>query len=250
MIVFLEFSIYCRQHLKDFEILTKSLYRICDQQTVFELKQERIYAYEKIRKYLTEAPLLLIPDWDIPFKLYNDACGDGLGAALQQVQIFEDKPGEGPICYISRQIKQTEARYGSSQMELLCLVFSTKKLHYYLYGSGFEVRTDCNAVKSLLNMNTPNRHMLRWKIAIQEYRGNMTIVHKAGNIHKNSDVLSRWALANTPDNPACVPLEAEPQIEIEGINITYLGTEFFEEVRQSSKQETYCHILTYLLDTD
>ncbi|MBW0562751.1 hypothetical protein O181_102466 [Austropuccinia psidii MF-1] len=53
----------------------------------------------------------------------------------------------------------------------------------------------------------PNRHMLRWQIAIQEYRGNMTIVHKSGNIHKNADGLSRWALENTPDNPAWVPQE-------------------------------------------
>ncbi|MBW0536217.1 hypothetical protein O181_075932 [Austropuccinia psidii MF-1] len=52
--------------------------------------------------------------------------------------------------------------------------------------------------------------MFRWHIAIQEYRGNMTIVHKAGNIHKNSGGLSRWALADTLDNPAYVPLEAEP----------------------------------------
>ncbi|MBW0586241.1 hypothetical protein O181_125956 [Austropuccinia psidii MF-1] len=70
--------------------------------------------------------------------------------------------------------------------------------------------------------------MLRWQIAIQEYRGNMTIVHKAGNIHKNADRLSRWALANTPDSQAYVTLEAEPQIPIEGINITDIGTEFFE----------------------
>ncbi|MBW0460616.1 hypothetical protein O181_000331 [Austropuccinia psidii MF-1] len=66
--------------------------------------------------------------------------------------------------------------------------------------------------------------MLRWQIAIQEYRGNMTIVHKAGRIHKNSDGLSRWALASTPYNPAYVPLEAEPQILIEGINITDIRT--------------------------
>ncbi|MBW0503635.1 hypothetical protein O181_043350 [Austropuccinia psidii MF-1] len=84
-------------------------------------------------------------------------------------------------------------------MECLCLVWELEKLHYYLDGSVLEVITDCNAMKSLLNMKTPNRHMLRWKIAIQEYRGNMTIVHKEGNIHKNADGLRRWALANTPD---------------------------------------------------
>ncbi|MBW0544747.1 hypothetical protein O181_084462 [Austropuccinia psidii MF-1] len=84
-------------------------------------------------------------------------------------------------------------------------------------------------------MKSPNRQMFRWQIAIQEYRGNMTIVHKAGNIHNNPDGLRIWALPNTPDNIAYVPTSAEPQIAIEGINITDVGTEFFEEVRESYK---------------
>ncbi|MBW0521036.1 hypothetical protein O181_060751 [Austropuccinia psidii MF-1] len=212
------------------------------------MTQERIEAYEKTRKALTEAPLLLMPDWNIPFKLYIDACGDGLGSALHQVQIINGKPTEGPVFYISRKIKTTEARYGSSQMECLCLVWALDKLHYNLDGSVSEVITDCNALKSLLNMKAPNRHMLRWQITIQEYRGSMTIFHKAGNIHKNADGLRRWALANTPYNPAYVPLEGEPQIPIWGINITDIGTKFFKKVRESYKQDKNCHILTSLLD--
>ncbi|MBW0537930.1 hypothetical protein O181_077645 [Austropuccinia psidii MF-1] len=113
-----------------------------------------------------------MPDWNIPFKLYIDACGDGLGEAVNQVQIIDDKPTEGPVCYISRQIEPKEAIYGASQMGCLCL------------------------------------------------------------------------------NPAYVPLEAKPQIPIEGINITDIGTEFFEEVRESYKKDENCHILTYLLDKD
>ncbi|MBW0565948.1 hypothetical protein O181_105663 [Austropuccinia psidii MF-1] len=247
---FLVFDSYYRQQLKDFAILAKSLYRICDQQTVFEMTQERIEAYEKIRKALTEAPLLLIPDLDITFELYIDSCGDGLGASLHPVQIIDDKPTEGPVCYIYRQIKPTEARYGESQMECLFLVWALEKFHYYLDGSVFEVITDFNAIKLLLNIKNPNRHMLRWQITIQEYRGNMTIVYKAENIHKNADGLSRWALTNPPDNPAYVPLEAEPQIPIEGINITDIGTEFFEEVRESHQQDKNFHILTSVLDKD
>ncbi|MBW0582152.1 hypothetical protein O181_121867, partial [Austropuccinia psidii MF-1] len=73
--------------------------------------------------------------------------------------------------------------------------------------------------------------MLRWQIAIQEYRGNMTIVHKNGNIHINSDGLRRWPLPNNIDNPAYVPEEASPQIPIEGISITDLNTTFLKEVR-------------------
>ncbi|MBW0579894.1 hypothetical protein O181_119609 [Austropuccinia psidii MF-1] len=82
-------------------------------------------------------------------------------------------------------------------------------------------------MKSLLKIKPPNRYMSRWKIAIHKYRGNMAIVHKAGKIHRNADGLIWWALANTTDNPADVPLEAEPQSPIEGNNITNVGTEFF-----------------------
>ncbi|MBW0508439.1 hypothetical protein O181_048154 [Austropuccinia psidii MF-1] len=92
--------------------------------------------------------------------------------------------------------------------------------------------------------------MLRWQISIQEYRGNMTIVHKSGNIHKNADGSSRWALTNTPENPAYFPTSAEPHILIEGINITDVGTEFVEEVRESYKQDKNFHIITALLDKD
>ncbi|MBW0518100.1 hypothetical protein O181_057815 [Austropuccinia psidii MF-1] len=244
---FLGFAGYYRQHIKDFAKIAKSFYKLCDQQTVYEMTEERVMAYEELKNSLTNAPFLLMPDWKLPFKLYIDACGEGLGAALHQKQIINDKPVEGPICFISRQIKPTEARYGASQMECLCLVWALEKLHYYLDGTVFDVITDCNAVKSLLNMKTPNRHMLRWQIAIQEYRGNMTIVHKSGNIHKNEDGLSRWALANTPDNPAWVPQEEH---HIEGICVTDIGTEFFNQVKESYKIDKNCHILSQLLMKD
>ncbi|MBW0483488.1 hypothetical protein O181_023203 [Austropuccinia psidii MF-1] len=92
--------------------------------------------------------------------------------------------------------------------------------------------------------------MLRWQTDIQEYRGNMTIGHKAGNIHKNSDGLSNWELANSPDEPSDVPLKAEPQIQIEDIKITDIGTEFVQEVRESYKEDNNFHISTSLLDKD
>ncbi|MBW0518265.1 hypothetical protein O181_057980 [Austropuccinia psidii MF-1] len=152
---------------------------------------DRVKAFEYLRQAFTTDQLLLIPDFKLPFKIYIDASGDGLGASLHQVQIIDEKPVEGPICFISRQIKPAEARYGESQMERLCLVWALEKLNYFLEGCFFEVITDCTTVKSLLNMKTPNRNMLRWQKSIQEYRGNMNIAHKDGNIHKNADGLRR-----------------------------------------------------------
>ncbi|MBW0544712.1 hypothetical protein O181_084427 [Austropuccinia psidii MF-1] len=99
-------------------------------------------------------------------------------------------------------------------------------------------------------MNTPNRNMLRWQIAIQEYRGNMTIVHKDGNIHQNADGLSRWPLQNNSDNTAYVLEEASPRIPIEGISVTDLNTTFFEELRKSYTQGKNFSILCQLLTKD
>ncbi|MBW0589405.1 hypothetical protein O181_129120 [Austropuccinia psidii MF-1] len=77
---------------------------------------DRVKAFESLRQAFTTAPLLPIPDFKLTFKLFIDAPGDGLGAALHKVQIINDEPVEGPICFISRQIKPTEARHAASQI--------------------------------------------------------------------------------------------------------------------------------------
>ncbi|MBW0486017.1 hypothetical protein O181_025732 [Austropuccinia psidii MF-1] len=208
---------------------------------------DRVEAFESLRKALTTASLLLMPDFRLLFKLYIDASGDGLGAALHQVQIINEKPVEGPICFISRKIKPTEDRYGESQMECLFLIWDLEKLDQFREGCVFEVIRDCTAVKSLSNIKAPNRNILIWQIALQEYRGNMNIAQKDGNIQKNADGISRWPLPNNIDNPAYVPEEASPKIPIEGISVTYLNTPFFEEVRNSYTQDKNYSILFQLL---
>ncbi|MBW0545682.1 hypothetical protein O181_085397 [Austropuccinia psidii MF-1] len=124
---FLELAGYYRQHIKDFASIARPPYKLCDSDTVFEMTVERSKAFESLRQAFTTAPLLLMPDFKLPFKIYIDSSGDGLGAALHQVQIINDKPVEGPICFISWQIKPAEARNGAIQMECLCLVWALEK---------------------------------------------------------------------------------------------------------------------------
>ncbi|MBW0499345.1 hypothetical protein O181_039060 [Austropuccinia psidii MF-1] len=123
------------------------------------------------------------------------AFSQGLGEALHQRKIVDGEPREGVICYISRQLKDSEGRYGATQTECICLVWAIEKLHYYLECAVFKVYTDCTALKSLLNMKTCNRHMLRWQIAIQEYRGNMAIIYKEGKSHTNAD--GHWIMSKS-----------------------------------------------------
>ncbi|MBW0547278.1 hypothetical protein O181_086993 [Austropuccinia psidii MF-1] len=160
---FVGFASYYRNHIKNFSHIAISLYKVCSIDVVFEITKERRDVYERIKYELTNAPVLIFPDFELPFKLYIDAVFiQGLGAALHQRQIVVGEPTEGVICYISRQLKDSEARYAATRTECLCLVWALEKRHYYLEGAVFKVYTDCTALKSLLNMNTTNRHILRW----------------------------------------------------------------------------------------
>ncbi|MBW0463430.1 hypothetical protein O181_003145 [Austropuccinia psidii MF-1] len=78
----------------------------------------------------------------------------------------------------------------------------------------------------------------------------MTIVHKSGRIHNNSDGLSRWELSNTPGSPSYVPANSELQIPMKGINITAVGKKFFEEVIKSYRKDKNFNILTSLLENN
>lgn len=99
-------------------------------------------------------------------------------------------------------------------------------------GAQFEVITECTALKALFNMKTTSRHMLRWQIAIQEYRGNMTIRHRDGIKHKNADGLSRWALKNDKNNHAYDEDLKERDIPIMGIYISDLEETFWSDIRE------------------
>ncbi|MBW0495748.1 hypothetical protein O181_035463 [Austropuccinia psidii MF-1] len=249
-----------------------------------KLAKHKRDAFERIKHELTNALVLILPDFELPFKLYIDAaCSRGLGAAHHQRQIVDGEPREGVICYISSKLKDLEARYGATQTECLCLVWALEKLHYYLEGAVFEVNTDCTALKFLLNMKATNRHMLRWQIDIPEYRGNMTIIYKEGKSHTNADALSRWPLDNVKINPAYDPevaakipihfmeidrkknfifSEWEPEsgtldsrntdaegteTPILGISSSELHNEFFRAVLKSYAKHKQCGILLQLL---
>lgn len=187
---------------------------------------------------------LFPPNWDLPFELYIDACGEGFGAALYQ----EIDGTERPIVFISRQLRFAETRYGATQLECLGLVWSLEKLHYYLDGDTFTVITDCNAVKSLMELSTPNRHMLRWQLAIQEYRGRMSIIHREGKAHANAEGLSRAALPNDSSNPAA-DLDPEELPQIHAIAMIDLKDEFFETIRDGYREDAKLFRVRELMET-
>ncbi|MBW0469562.1 hypothetical protein O181_009277 [Austropuccinia psidii MF-1] len=87
---FLGFSSYYRNHIKNFAHINSILYNLCSKDVVFKITNERRDAYERIKHELTNSPVLILPDFELPFKLYIDGeCIQGLGSALHQRQIVD-----------------------------------------------------------------------------------------------------------------------------------------------------------------
>ncbi|MBW0524765.1 hypothetical protein O181_064480 [Austropuccinia psidii MF-1] len=68
----LRLSSYYRNNIKSFAHITSSLYKLCSKDVVFEITKERRYAHERIKYKLTNAPVLILPDFELAFKLYID----------------------------------------------------------------------------------------------------------------------------------------------------------------------------------
>ncbi|MBW0586869.1 hypothetical protein O181_126584 [Austropuccinia psidii MF-1] len=66
---FLGFAGYYRQHIKDFARIAKSLHKLCEQQTVYEMTKEGFKAYEELKNSLKNASFVVMPDWKLSFKL-------------------------------------------------------------------------------------------------------------------------------------------------------------------------------------
>ncbi|MBW0559684.1 hypothetical protein O181_099399 [Austropuccinia psidii MF-1] len=80
---FLGFSSYYRKHIKIFAHITSILYKLCSKGVFFEITKERRDAYERIKYELKNAPVPILLDFELPFKLDIDAeCSQGFGEAL------------------------------------------------------------------------------------------------------------------------------------------------------------------------
>nr|GEV22509.1 reverse transcriptase domain-containing protein [Tanacetum cinerariifolium] len=70
---FLGHAGFYQQFIQDFSKIAKPMTSILEKDTSFLFSKECIKALQKLKKKLTEAPILVAPDWDIPFELMCDA---------------------------------------------------------------------------------------------------------------------------------------------------------------------------------
>ncbi|GJU61674.1 reverse transcriptase domain-containing protein [Tanacetum coccineum] len=72
-------------------------------------------AFQTLKKKLSEAPILITPDWDQPFELMCDASDYAIGAVLWQ----RIEKHFRPIHYASKTMIETESNYTTTKKEIL-----------------------------------------------------------------------------------------------------------------------------------
>nr|GEV89077.1 reverse transcriptase domain-containing protein [Tanacetum cinerariifolium] len=80
---FLGHAGFYRRFIQDFSKIARPMTHLLEKETPFVLSKDCIDAFKTLKKKLTEAPILVVPDWNLPFELMCDASDFAIGAMVE-----------------------------------------------------------------------------------------------------------------------------------------------------------------------
>nr|GEW66724.1 hypothetical protein [Tanacetum cinerariifolium] len=83
---------FYRRFIQDFSKIARPMTRLLEKDTLFFFSKECIKAFQTLTRKLTEAPILVAPDWDLPFELMCDASDFAIVAVLGQQKTKHFQP--------------------------------------------------------------------------------------------------------------------------------------------------------------
>nr|GEV09409.1 hypothetical protein [Tanacetum cinerariifolium] len=150
---FLGHAGFYRRFIQDFSKIARPMTHLLEKETPFVFFEDCIDAFETFKKKLTEAPILVIPDWNLPFELMCDASDFAI------------------------------------EKEMLVVVYAFEKFQPYLVLSKSIVYMDYSALKYLLIKEDAKPRLIRWVLLLQEF--DIIICDKNGMENLAADHLSR-----------------------------------------------------------
>jgi hypothetical protein len=173
---FLGLAGYYRRFILDFSKIAKPMTSLLQKDYKFVST-----AFHILRKLLTTAPVLALPDIEKPFNVFCDASKIGLGCVLMQ---------EGRvIAYASRQWRKHEINYPTHDLELAAVVHALKIWRHYLLGNVCNIFTDHKSLKYIFTQPELNMRQRRWLELIKDYNSN--VQYHPGKANVVADALSR-----------------------------------------------------------
>nr|GFB48777.1 reverse transcriptase domain-containing protein [Tanacetum cinerariifolium] len=179
---------YCR-FIIDFSKTARPMTRLLEKDILFIFSQECVEAFQTLKRMLTETPILIAADWDMPFKLMCDASDFTIGAVLGQRR---DKHF-WPTHYASKTMTEAKLKYTTSEKEMLA---------------------DHSALKYLLSTKDSKARLLRWGLLLKEFTYKVVDTKGADNLA--ADHLSRL---ENPHQNVLDPKEINESFPLETLNL-------------------------------
>ncbi|XP_062100496.1 uncharacterized protein LOC133806405 [Humulus lupulus] len=181
---------FYRWFVRDFSSLVAPLIEVIKKNVQFKWGKEQEKAFNLIKEKLTNAPLLVLPNFAKTFEIECDASGIGIGAVLMQ---------EGrPIAYFSEKLNGAALNYPTYDKEMYALVRALENWQHYLWPKEFVIHTDHESLKHLKGQQRLNKCHAKWVEFIEIFP--YVIRYKQGKENVVADALSRrYALLSILD---------------------------------------------------
>ncbi|GJV22547.1 reverse transcriptase domain-containing protein [Tanacetum coccineum] len=191
---FLGHAGFYRRFIKDFSKITCPLTKFLEKDTPFEFNDECHKAFNSIKEKLTCTPVIVNPNWNLPFELMCDASDFAVGAVLFQ----KDEKHFHPIYFASKTLNAAQQKYTVTEKELMVVVFAFDNFRPYLILSKTIVYADHSAIRHLFKKQDVKPRLIRWILLLKEF--NIEIKDKKGTENVAADHLSRIDNDETSDD--------------------------------------------------
>ena len=181
---FLGLARYYRRFVKGYSMTAAPITRLLQKNVKYEWSEKCQRSFDKLKAFLTEAPVLTQPTCGREYVIFSDASLNGLGCVLMQ---------EGKVvAYASRQLKSHEKNYPTHDLELAAIIFALKIWRHYLYGEKCFIYIDHKSLKYLPSQRELNLRQRRWMELIKDY--DCVIDYHPGKANVVADALSRKSI--------------------------------------------------------
>ncbi|KAD3336856.1 hypothetical protein E3N88_32375 [Mikania micrantha] len=164
--------------------IARPMTQLLEKDAPFVFSDECLLAFKLLKEKLVNAPIMIVPDWSLPFELMCDASDFAVGAVLGQ---RKDKHFH-PIYYASKTLNDAQEHYTTTEKELLAVVFAFEKFRSYLVLSKTIVFTDHVALRYLFSKQDAKPRLIRRILLLQEFY--IEICDKKGAENVAADHLS------------------------------------------------------------
>ncbi|GFU84128.1 retrovirus-related Pol polyprotein from transposon opus [Trichonephila clavipes] len=161
--------------------ICEPLFQLMKKGAKFNWSGEAQDSFDQIKRTLTEAPILQLPNFSEQFNLFTDASGVGIGAVLQQNQ--------KPIAFASRTLNKAGRIYTVTERECLAVIWALNKFKTYFGPLPVKAITDHAALTKLTNGKNLSSRRIRWALKLSEF--NIEWEHRPGVQNVVADLLSR-----------------------------------------------------------